>query len=63
MAPIARRYHDSALSMRGFILGRSRVGASVRNLALQVVPERLWDRGVRRFFDAERPLADVPAAG
>jgi 2-polyprenyl-6-methoxyphenol hydroxylase-like FAD-dependent oxidoreductase len=61
MTPIARRYHNGARSMRGIILSQSRVEASLRNLALQVVPERLLERGVRRFYDAERPLADVPA--
>lgn len=60
MTPIARRYHDSALSMRRIVLGHSRVGAFFRDLATQLVPERLLERGVRRFFDTERPLADVP---
>jgi hypothetical protein len=27
-----------------------------------LTPERLFERGIRRFFDAERPLADLPAA-
>jgi len=59
MTPIARRYHDSALKMRGLVLGRSRVKAHLRNLALRMVPERLLEREARRFFDAERPLPDV----
>jgi hypothetical protein len=29
---------------------------------LHLVPERLFDRRVRRFFDAERPPADIPAS-
>jgi len=59
MTPIARRYHDSALKMRGFALGRSRVKAHLRNLALRMVPERLLEREVRRFIHAERPLPDI----
>jgi 2-polyprenyl-6-methoxyphenol hydroxylase-like FAD-dependent oxidoreductase len=59
MTPIARRYHDSALKIRGLVLGRSRVKAHLRNLALRMVPERLLEREARRFFDAERPLPDV----
>jgi 2-polyprenyl-6-methoxyphenol hydroxylase-like FAD-dependent oxidoreductase len=58
--PIAQRYHDSALSMRGLLLGQSRWKAALRNLALQIAPERLFERGIRRFYDAERPLAEVP---
>jgi hypothetical protein len=27
-----------------------------------MMPERLLERGIRRFIDAERPLVDVPSA-
>ena len=61
VTPIARRYHDSALSARRLILGRNRARAHVRDLIVRLIPERLLERGIRRFVDAERPLADVPA--
>jgi 2-polyprenyl-6-methoxyphenol hydroxylase-like FAD-dependent oxidoreductase len=60
--PIAERYRDSARSMHRMLLGPDRWKAAIRNLALQLAPARLFERGVRRFYDAERPLADVPAA-
>lgn len=58
--PIARRYRGTALKMRGPALGRSRFKAHLRDLALRMVPERLVAREMRRFFDTERPLAEVP---
>ena len=61
MAPIARRYRESALSMRGIVLGRSRLRTSLRSLVLRWMPERTFERSARRFIDAERPLADLPA--
>jgi len=60
VAVIACRYQDTALQMRGFVLGRSRFKAHLRDLALRVMPEPLIKRGLRRFSDAERPLAEVP---
>lgn len=62
-APIARRYHDTALRMRGLILNHSRAKAYLRNLALRMTPERVFARSVRRFFDAERPLVEIPSTG
>jgi 2-polyprenyl-6-methoxyphenol hydroxylase-like FAD-dependent oxidoreductase len=59
VAPIARRYRDSALTARGAILGRGRARACVRDLAVRMVPERLLEQGIRRFIDAERPLANI----
>jgi hypothetical protein len=47
--------------MRGFVLGDSKLKAHLRNLAVRMMPERLVERSLRRFFDAERPLADVAA--
>src|SRR5262249_7331450 len=61
MTPIACRYRDNARSMRRLVLGRNRVNAHLRDLFLRVVPERLLARNLRRFFDAERSLPDVPA--
>src|SRR5712691_2215157 len=60
VTPIARRYHDSALSARRLILSRGRGQAHLRDLIVRLIPERLLERGIRRFVDAERPLADVP---
>jgi 2-polyprenyl-6-methoxyphenol hydroxylase-like FAD-dependent oxidoreductase len=62
VAPIARRYRDSALRARGVILGRGLVRTHLRDLILRLMPERLVERGIRRFIDAERPLADIPVA-
>jgi 2-polyprenyl-6-methoxyphenol hydroxylase-like FAD-dependent oxidoreductase len=62
MTPIARRYKDSAVTAHRAFLGSSRFIARLRDVFLRVVPQRLLERGVRRFFDAERPLADLPAS-
>jgi 2-polyprenyl-6-methoxyphenol hydroxylase-like FAD-dependent oxidoreductase len=61
MTPIARRYRDSAISAHRAFLGPSPFKARLRDAFLRLVPERLFERGIRRFFDAERPLADLPA--
>jgi 2-polyprenyl-6-methoxyphenol hydroxylase-like FAD-dependent oxidoreductase len=61
MTPIARRYQGSAVSAHGVFLSNSRVKAQLRNLVLRLIPARLFEQGMRRFFDAERPLADIPA--
>ena len=61
MSPIARRYKDSAVSAHRALLGSSPLKAYLRDIVLRVTPDRLFERGVRRFFDAERPLADLPA--
>jgi len=60
MTPIARRYKDSAVTAHRAFLGSSVFKARVRDLILRLAPDRLFERGVRRFFDAERPLADLP---
>ena len=60
MTPIARRYKDSAISAHGAFLGSSAFKAQLRDLILQFMPNFILERGVRRFFDAERPLADIP---
>jgi 2-polyprenyl-6-methoxyphenol hydroxylase-like FAD-dependent oxidoreductase len=60
MTPIARRYKDSAVSAHRAFLGSSAFKARLRDVILRLVPERLFERGVRRFFDAERPLANLP---
>lgn len=62
MTPIARRYRDSAVSAHGAFLSPSPFKARLRDVILRLTPERLFERGIRRFFDAERPLADLPAA-
>ena len=62
MTPIARRYKDSAVSAHRALLGSSAFKARLRDVILRFAPDRLLERGVRRFFDAERPLADVPAS-
>jgi len=59
VTPIARRYRKSALTARGAILGRGRARAGLRNLIVRLMPERLLEQGIRRFIDAERPLADI----
>lgn len=61
VTPIARRYRESALRARRLILGGGRVRARLRDEIVRLIPERLLERGIRRFIDAERPLADVPA--
>ena len=61
MTPIARRYRDSAVSAHGAFLSPSPFKARLRDVILRLAPERLFERGIRRFFDAERPLADLPA--
>jgi len=63
MTPIARRYRNSAISAHGVFLTSSRLKARLRNLVLRLLPERLFERGIRRFYDAERPLADLPPQG
>jgi 2-polyprenyl-6-methoxyphenol hydroxylase-like FAD-dependent oxidoreductase len=60
MTPIARRYRDSAVSAHAVFLKSGPFKATVRNIALRLVPDRLFERGMRRFFDAERPLAGLP---
>ena len=62
MTPIARRYKNSAVSAHRALLGSSRFRGRLRDVILRLAPERLFERGVRRFFDAERPLADLPAS-
>jgi 2-polyprenyl-6-methoxyphenol hydroxylase-like FAD-dependent oxidoreductase len=59
VTPIASRYRNSALAARGAILGRGRVRAALRDVVVRLMPERLLERGIRRFIDAERPLADI----
>jgi 2-polyprenyl-6-methoxyphenol hydroxylase-like FAD-dependent oxidoreductase len=61
MTPIARRYHGSAVSAHGWFLTSSPFKARLRDLIMRLLPERVHERGIRRFFDAERPLADLPA--
>ncbi|QSE87656.1 FAD-dependent monooxygenase (plasmid) [Rhodococcus pseudokoreensis] len=61
MAPIACRYRDSGVRAHAAFLTSSRVKARIRDLALRLTPERVFERGVRRFFDSERPLADLPS--
>jgi 2-polyprenyl-6-methoxyphenol hydroxylase-like FAD-dependent oxidoreductase len=62
MTPIARRYKDSAVSAHRVLLSSSPFKARLRDVILRLVPERLFERGVRRFFDAARPLADLPTS-
>ena len=62
MTPIARRYKDSAVTAHRAFLGASRFKARLRDVFLRMVPQSVLERGVRRFFDAERPLADVPVS-
>jgi hypothetical protein len=63
MTPIARRYKKSAVSAHRAFLGSSPIKARLRDVILRWLPERLLERGVRRFFDAERSPADLPASG
>jgi 2-polyprenyl-6-methoxyphenol hydroxylase-like FAD-dependent oxidoreductase len=60
MSPIARRYKDSAVRAHRTLLGSNPFKAHLRDLVLRMLPDRLFERGVRRFFDAERALADLP---
>jgi 2-polyprenyl-6-methoxyphenol hydroxylase-like FAD-dependent oxidoreductase len=60
MTPIARRYKNSAVSAHRAFLGSSPFKAWLRDVILRFMPNRILERGVRRFFDAERPLADLP---
>jgi 2-polyprenyl-6-methoxyphenol hydroxylase-like FAD-dependent oxidoreductase len=62
MTPVARRYKNSAVGAHRALLGSSAVKARLRDVVLRWAPDRLLERGVRRFFDAERPLADLPAS-
>ncbi len=62
VTPIARRYKDSAITAHRTFLGSSRLEARLRDVILRVAPDRLLERSVRRFFDAERPLADLPVS-
>jgi 2-polyprenyl-6-methoxyphenol hydroxylase-like FAD-dependent oxidoreductase len=62
MTPIAHRYRDTARRMRRSVLGRSRIKAQLRNLALRWTPERIFERKLRSFFAAERALAEVTVA-
>ena len=62
MTPIARRYKDSAVTAHRAFLGASRFKARLRDVFLRMVPQSVLERGVRRFFDAERPLADLPVS-
>jgi len=59
MTPIAHRYRDTARSIRASVLGRSRINAQLRDLTVRWIPEWFLQRRLRRFFDAERPLAEV----
>jgi 2-polyprenyl-6-methoxyphenol hydroxylase-like FAD-dependent oxidoreductase len=63
MTPIARRYHDSAIRAHAALLSTSRVKARLRDLVLRHLPDRLFERGIRQFFDSERPLANLPPPG
>jgi|SRR5207248_11095163 len=60
MIPIACRYKSSAVSAHRAFLGSSPFKARLRDVILRFMPDRIFERGVRRFFDAERPLADLP---
>ena len=62
VTPIARRYKGSAITAHRAFLGTSLFKARLRDVILRVAPDRLLERGVRRFFDAERPLADLPVS-
>jgi 2-polyprenyl-6-methoxyphenol hydroxylase-like FAD-dependent oxidoreductase len=61
MTPIARRYKSSAVSAHRALLGSNPFKARLRDVILRLIPERVFEIGVRRFFDAERPLDDLPA--
>ena len=58
MTPIACRYKSSAVSAHRALLGSGPFKARLRDVILRLMPERVFERGVRRFFDAERPLDD-----
>ncbi|WP_224244375.1 hypothetical protein [Hyalangium gracile] len=55
--PLNARYQESGGKMRGFILGRSRVRAAVRNVALSWMPDAVMIRQARRFYGAENATA------
>ncbi|WP_224366498.1 FAD-dependent monooxygenase [Hyalangium versicolor] len=55
--PLNARYQESAGKMRGFVLGRSRVRAAVRDAALAWMPDGFMIRQARRFYDAENATA------
>jgi 2-polyprenyl-6-methoxyphenol hydroxylase-like FAD-dependent oxidoreductase len=63
MTPIARRYRDSAVRAHAAFLNAGRFKARLRDIILRWLPDHLFERGMRRFFDAERPLADLPVPG
>ena len=62
MMPIARRYKTSAISAHRAFLGANPLKARLRDIILRYAPDHILERGVRRFFDAERPLADIPTS-
>lgn len=61
VTPVARRYRESARRAHRLLLGGGRFHARLRDQIVRLIPERLLERSIRRFIDAERPLADVPA--
>ena len=63
MAPIALRYRDNARGAHAVFLTPNRVTAWLRNLGLRLAPDLVFERGARRFIDAERPLPDLPVGG
>lgn len=60
IAPIAARYQDGALRIRGPLLDDRPLHAWLRDLAVRVVPLRVWQRRAARFYDAERALPAMP---
>ena len=62
VSPIARRYKNSAVTAHRAFLGSSSVKARLRDVILRIAPDRLLERSVRRVFDAERPLTDLPVS-
>lgn len=60
--PIACRYKNSAVTAHRVFLGSSPFKARLRDVILRLAPNRLLERSVRRFFDAERPLTDLPVS-
>ncbi|MFI9383114.1 FAD-dependent monooxygenase [Kutzneria sp. NPDC052558] len=63
MAPIARRYRESARSAHALFLTQSRIKAKVRDIGLRLAPDRVFERQARTFIAAEQPLADLPVGG
>ena len=61
MSPVALRYRDNARGAHALFLTPNRIRARLRNLGLRLAPGRVFEQGARRFIDAERPLADLPA--